>query len=131
MSACVPSCNCPASVRCGVLNTSGALSETSFGVAALAQISGSFQLLNCIRVCGLITTLMTHKNFGGDEIPEKRKVCGLRASKQMLKHYSHIRIEAKRTVLESIVRPQAEAANPVESELGRSPAPTVVQQVEG
>jgi hypothetical protein len=49
----------------------------------------------------------------------------------MLKHYSHIRIEAKRTVLESIVRPQAEAANPVESELGRSPAPTVVQQVEG
>jgi hypothetical protein len=52
-------------------------------------------------------------------------------SKQMLKHYSHIRMEAKWTALESIVPPQAEAANPVESEQVRSPTLTVVQQVEG
>jgi hypothetical protein len=52
-------------------------------------------------------------------------------SKQMLKHYSHLLMEAKRTALESIVPPQAEAANPVESEQVRSPALTVVQQVEG
>ena len=37
-------------------------------------------------------------------------------SKQMLKHYSHIRMEAKRKALESIVQQQAEAAVPAKSE---------------
>ena len=52
-------------------------------------------------------------------------------SKQMLKHYSHIRMDAKRTALESIVRPQAEVAIPAGSKQDRSPAPTVIQQLEG
>ena len=50
-------------------------------------------------------------------------------SKQMLKHYSHIRLEAKRTALESIV--QKQPAEPVESEQNRAPLPTVTQQIEG
>jgi hypothetical protein len=50
-------------------------------------------------------------------------------SKQMLKHYSHIRMEAKRKALESIV-PQGETATPAESKQDSSPAPTVVQLVQ-
>jgi hypothetical protein len=49
----------------------------------------------------------------------------------MLKHYSHIRMKAKRKALESIVPQQAETASPAESQQDRSPGPTVVQQVEG
>jgi integrase len=52
-------------------------------------------------------------------------------SKQMLKHYSHIRMEAKRKALESIVQQKAEVATPAESKQGSSPAPTVDQPVEG
>ena len=40
-------------------------------------------------------------------------------SKQMLKHYSHIRMEAKRAALESIV--EKRAAKPNESVQDRSP----------
>ena len=50
-------------------------------------------------------------------------------SKQMLKHYSHIRMEAKRAALESIVQKQPE--QPVESEQNHSPLPTVTHQIEG
>jgi integrase len=50
-------------------------------------------------------------------------------SKQMLKHYSHIRMEAKRTALESIV--QKQPAEPIESEQNHPPLPTVTQQIEG
>lgn len=50
-------------------------------------------------------------------------------SKQMLKHYSHIRMEAKRTALESIV--QKQPAEPVESEQNHPPLPTVTQEIEG
>src|ERR1022692_1231900 len=50
-------------------------------------------------------------------------------SKQMLKHYSHIRMEAKRTALESIV--QKQPAEPVEAEQNHAPLPTVTQQIEG
>jgi hypothetical protein len=50
-------------------------------------------------------------------------------SKQMLKHYSHIRMEAKRTALESIV--EKTPAKPTEPEQDRSPMPTVEQQIEG
>ncbi|PYT22335.1 MAG: hypothetical protein DMG57_35665, partial [Acidobacteria bacterium] len=42
-------------------------------------------------------------------------------SKHMLKHYSHIRMEAKRAALESIV--QKQPLTPVESDQKRSPAP--------
>jgi integrase len=50
-------------------------------------------------------------------------------SKQMLKHYSHIRMEAKRTALESIV--QKEPAKPAEPEQNHSQVPTVKPQIEG
>ena len=50
-------------------------------------------------------------------------------SKQMLKHYSHICMEAKRTALESIV--QKQPAEPVEAEQNHAPLPTVTQQIEG
>jgi hypothetical protein len=50
-------------------------------------------------------------------------------SKQMLKHYSHIRMEVKRTALESTV--QKQPAEPVESEQNHAPLPTVTQQIEG
>ena len=50
-------------------------------------------------------------------------------SQQMLTHYSHIRMEAKRAALESIV--QEQAAEPVESEQNQSPLPAVTQQFEG
>jgi integrase len=50
-------------------------------------------------------------------------------SKQMLKHYSHIRMEAKRTALESIV--QKQPAKPDERDQEHSPVPTVKQQIEG
>jgi integrase len=50
-------------------------------------------------------------------------------SKQMLKHYSHIRMEAKRTALESIV--QKQPAEPVELEQNQAPLPTATQQIEG
>jgi len=50
-------------------------------------------------------------------------------SKQMLKHYSHIRMEAKRTALESIV--QKQPAKPAEREQEYSPVPAVKQQIEG
>jgi len=50
-------------------------------------------------------------------------------SKQMLKHYSHIRMEAKRTALEGIV--QKQPAKPTEPEQKDSPLPTVTQQIEG
>ena len=50
-------------------------------------------------------------------------------SKQMLKHYSHIRMEAKRTALESIV--QKQPAKPADPEQEHSPVPTVKQQIEG
>lgn len=50
-------------------------------------------------------------------------------SKQMLKHYSHIRMEAKRTALESIV--QKEPATPAEPQQNHSPVPTTKQQLEG
>ncbi len=50
-------------------------------------------------------------------------------SKQMLKHYSHIRMEAKRTALESIV--QKQPAKPTEPAQKDSPLPTVKQQIEG
>src|SRR5438270_7978884 len=49
-------------------------------------------------------------------------------SKQMLKHYSHIRMEAKRTALESIV--QKQPAKPAEPEQDHSPVPMVKQQIE-
>ena len=52
-------------------------------------------------------------------------------SKQMLKHYSHIRMEAKRKALESIVQQKAKEATPAESKQDNSPPPGVVQQVEG
>ena len=48
-------------------------------------------------------------------------------SKQMLKHYSHIRMEAKRAALESIVQ----KTKPVEPNQEHSPVPTIDQQVEG
>jgi hypothetical protein len=48
-------------------------------------------------------------------------------SKQMLKHYSHIRMEAKRAALESIVQ----KTKPVEPNQEHSPVSTVDQQVEG
>jgi Phage integrase family len=51
-------------------------------------------------------------------------------SKQMLKHYSHIRMEAKRKALESIVQQNGPAASPAEPKQDHSPAPTVVQEVE-
>jgi integrase len=51
-------------------------------------------------------------------------------SKQMLKHYSHIRMEAKRKALESIVLQKNEATTSAESKQARSSAPTVEQQVE-
>jgi hypothetical protein len=50
-------------------------------------------------------------------------------SKQMLKHYSHIRMEAKRTALESIV--QKQAPKPTEPEQDGATVPTVTQQIEG
>jgi hypothetical protein len=50
-------------------------------------------------------------------------------SKQMLKHYSHIRMEAKRTALESIV--QKQPAKPAKPEQDHSQVPTVKQQIEG
>ena len=50
-------------------------------------------------------------------------------SKQMLKQYSHIRMEAKRTALESIV--QKQAAKPAEPEQDDSPVPAVKRQIEG
>jgi integrase len=50
-------------------------------------------------------------------------------SKQMLKHYSHIRMEAKRTALESIL--QKQPAKPTEPEQKDSLLPTVKQQIEG
>ena len=49
-------------------------------------------------------------------------------SKQMLKHYSHIRMEAKRTALESIVQKPGSRPN---RDQEHSPVPTVDQQVEG
>jgi integrase len=52
-------------------------------------------------------------------------------SKQMLKHYSHIRMEAKRQALESIVQQHAESSSPTVSEQDRSSVPTAAQQVEG
>jgi hypothetical protein len=52
--------------------------------------------------------------------------------KQMLKHYSHIRMEAKRKALESLVQQQkADPVTPAESKQDRSPACTVAQQVGG
>jgi hypothetical protein len=47
----------------------------------------------------------------------------------MLKHYSHIRMEAKPTALESIV--QKQAPQPAEPEQDRAPVTTVTQQIEG
>ena len=49
-------------------------------------------------------------------------------SKQMLKHYSHIRMDAKHTALESIVRKQS--ANPAEPSRNTRQCP-VKQQIEG
>ncbi len=49
-------------------------------------------------------------------------------SKQMLKHYSHIRMEAKRSALESIV---ARAAKPNGASQNDSPVRSDAQQVEG
>jgi integrase len=51
-------------------------------------------------------------------------------SKQMLKHYSHIRMEAKRKALESIVQ-QPEAASRTKPEQDCSPESTAAHQVEG
>jgi hypothetical protein len=47
----------------------------------------------------------------------------------MLKHYSHIRMEAKPTAPESIV--QKQAPQPTEREQDRAPVTTVTQQIEG
>ena len=104
VSACVPSCNCPASVRCTVLNTVRCAQrdfirprsagpdlrivsalELQPGMRSDHHINDSRLNTARLRWCKL------KKSFGGDEIPERRKVCGRRASKQMLKHYSHIR----------------------------------------
>jgi integrase len=52
-------------------------------------------------------------------------------SKQMLKHYSHIRMEAKRAALESILKGRAPAAKSLESEQDSAAAPTPTQQMEG
>ena len=49
-------------------------------------------------------------------------------SKQMLKHYSHIRMEAKRTALESILEKPTEAAAAIQN---GSPVRSDAQQVEG
>ena len=49
-------------------------------------------------------------------------------SKQMLKHYSHIRMEAKRTALESILEKPTEAAA---ANQNGSPVRSDAQQVEG
>jgi integrase len=49
-------------------------------------------------------------------------------SKQMLKHYSHIRMEAKRTALESILEKPTEAAAAIQN---GSPVRSDTQQVEG
>jgi hypothetical protein len=51
-----------------------------------------------------------------------------RMSKQMLKHYSHIRMEAKRTALESILEKPTEAAA---ANQNGSPVRSDAQQVEG
>jgi hypothetical protein len=50
-------------------------------------------------------------------------------SKQMLKHYSHIRMEAKRAALESIVQKQT-ATPSREKAQNDSPLPTSAQQAE-
>ncbi len=52
-------------------------------------------------------------------------------SKQMLKHYSHIRMEAKRTALESIVRKNGNAAGATPAATDDSPVPGDTQHFEG
>ena len=52
-------------------------------------------------------------------------------SKQMLKHYSHIRMEAKRTALESIVRKDGDANDAGQTERDDSAVPTAAQHFEG
>ena len=52
-------------------------------------------------------------------------------SKQMLKHYSHIRMEAKRTALEAIVRKRTETSTDENAKEQCSESPTNTQAFEG
>lgn len=55
-------------------------------------------------------------------------------SKQMLKHYSHNRMEAKRDALEAILQrkpAQAQHAQTPEAPQNQSPAPTIATRFEG
>jgi integrase len=52
-------------------------------------------------------------------------------SKQMLKHYSHIRMEAKRTALESIVRKDGDEKKAAQNERDNSALPTDMLHFEG
>ena len=52
-------------------------------------------------------------------------------SKQMLKHYSHIRMEAKRSALESIVRKNGNSAGATPAATDDSPVPGDTQHFEG
>ena len=52
-------------------------------------------------------------------------------SKQMLKHYSHIRMEAKRKALESVVTKRAETKTEEKAAEGRSESTTINQHFEG
>jgi hypothetical protein len=52
-------------------------------------------------------------------------------SKQMLKHYSHIRMEAKRNALETIVRKRNEPSTTEKAERECSESSAITQDFEG
>jgi integrase len=72
-------------------------------------------------------TLVTELAESGSSDQTIMDIAG-HVSKQMLKHYSHIRMEAKRTALESIV--QKQVPKPIEHEQDRAPVRTATQQIE-
>jgi integrase len=70
-------------------------------------------------------TLITELAEGGVGDQTIMDIAG-HVSKQMLKHYSHIHMEAKRAALESIV-PKQTATLSLEKEQNNSPLPTSAQ----
>lgn len=119
-------------VRCHLNQSEQAGEPPAMSIMRSRKPTSSFDRLRC----SILTqpwhdnrhTLITDLAESGASDQTIMDIAG-HVSKQMLKHYSHIRMEAKRTALESIV--QKEPAEPVESEQNHAPLPTDTLHIEG
>jgi hypothetical protein len=76
----------------------------------------------------LVATMILAESGGGDQTI--MDIAG-HVSRQMLKHYSHIRMEAKRNALETVVQKRAVSATEENGSHEHAESPVIMQIFEG